>query len=449
MAIERDAAGLARREEAHAAVEAVLDTVLDRPGRGWWLALAVAAALLLVLVWGVGVLFAFGVGVWGANVPVVWAFDIINYVWWIGIANAASLLAAGLVLLRHEWRSGINRLAEAVALFAATCAAILPVLHLGRPWLFYWMFPYPNDMALWPQFRSPLAWDFVGILSHLIVVALFWYAGLVPDLAALRDHTRHPLARRLFGLAALGWTGSARQWEALHRAYILLAGLVVALLVFMQSIVALEFAATLLPGWHSTLLPPHFISGALVSGVGAILVLAIPLRATMDLRSFITEDHLDAMARILLGASLLVLYAEAFYAFTAWHEGDADSLRGLANRLFGPYGWVYWAAIGMVGGLAQLLWLARLRRSPVPLFAIALLITLGMWLDRFSIVVNPVQQDFLPSAWGAYQPTLTETTLFVGTLGLFAVLLVVYVRVLPVISVHEARKLAAGRGLRP
>jgi Ni/Fe-hydrogenase subunit HybB-like protein len=304
-------------------------------------------------------------------------------------------------------------------------------------------------MALWPQFRSPLAWDFFGIFAHLIVVALFWFVGLVPDLATLRDRTRHPLARVMFGLFALGWRGSAEQWRALHRAYVLLAGLVMALLVFMQSIVALEFAATLVPVWHSTLLPPHFVSGALVSGVGAILVLAIPIRRALGLEPFITRGHLDAMAQVLLGASLLVLYAEAFYAFMAWHGGEADSLRVLGNRLFGPFGWVYWAAIGMVGGVAQLLWLPWVRRTPLPLFVVALLVTVGMWLDRFTIVVSPVQQDFLPAAFAPYAPTFAEAALLLGTLGLFATLLVLYVRILPVVSVHDLQKLAAGRSLSP
>lgn len=444
----RENGGMGDGTDTPSVTETTSALVLERPLHWHWLiAFGVSGALVLFLVYAGGVLFLIGVGVWGINIPVVWAFDIINYVWWIGIANAASLLAASLVLLRRQWRATINRLAEAVALFAALCAAILPILHLGRPWLFYWVFPYPNTMDIWPQFRSALTWDFFGILAHLLVVFLFWYVGLLPDLATLRDRAKSTFARTAFGLAALGWRGSSRQWQAFRATYALMAALVVALLVFMQSIVALEFAVTLVPVWHGTILPPHFVAGAVVSGVGAILVVALPLRTALGIEALITRDHLDVMGRILLGAALVVVYAEAMMILTAWTSGDGDALRALDNRLFGPYGWAYWTAAAGIGVVTQALWFAPVRRSPPAIFAVALAAAAGMWFDRFSLLVGPIHRDFLVSSSAMYQPTVWELALLLGTLGIFFTLLLLFIRLLPVVSMYELRKLAEGRRL--
>ncbi len=422
------------------------DVVLEqRFGWKWTLAFAGAVGLVVLFIYAVVVLVAVGVGVWGTNIPFVWGFDIINYVWWIGIANAASLLAAALLLRRTPWRTSINRYAEAVALFAVICAGLFPILHLGRPWLFYWVFPYPTSFGVWPQFRTPLTWDFFAILTHLIATAAFWYTGLIPDLAILRDRARRVWARRIFGVLALGWRGSARHWFHHQTAYHILAGLMLPLVVFMQSTVSLEFAVTLVPDWHQTRLPAWFVISGLMSGLAMVLLVALILRAALRLHAFITPGQIDAMCWLLLASGLVTGYSYAYEAFMSWYGGDAFQQAALIGRATGTFAPIYWGAILCTFGAVQALWFRAVRRSFWMLGAVAVLINIGVWLDRFSIVVIGMCRDYLPSIWRDYQASLWEWALLFGTIGLFLTLMLLFMRFVPVIAMSEIKHVGSPR----
>jgi molybdopterin-containing oxidoreductase family membrane subunit len=420
----------------------ISSVVLQRTPRWWWPAFAASFLLLMLFLYSLGVLFVKGVGIWGINVPVAWGFDIINFVWWIGIGHAGTLISAILLLLRQPWRTSINRFAEAMTLFAVACAAVYPIIHLGRPQVFYWLLPYPNTMGLWPNFRSPLIWDVFAVTTYGTISALYWYVGLIPDLATLRDRSRHRLGRVIYGIFALGWRGSARHWHNYETASLLLAGLATPLVVSVHTVVSLDFAISILPGWHATIFPPYFVAGAVFSGFAMVMTLAIPLRALFGLEDFITMRHLQNMAKIMLVTGLIVAYGYLMEAFIAWYSGNEYERFMVWNRLAGPYRY-HWAALILCNVLVpQLLWSKKVRSSVPALFAISIAVNIGMWLERFVIIVVSLHRDFLPSSWGMYTGTEWDWATFVGTIGLFLSLLFLFIRFLPMISIFEMRTIA-------
>ena len=432
----------------------IADIVLTRPPRWPWLTMfALTSAGSLMFFGAITWLFIKGVGIWGVNIPVAWGFAIGNFVWWIGIGHAGTFISAVLLLLRQKWRTSINRFAETMTLFAAGIAGIFPILHLGRPWFFYWLVPYPNIMNLWPQWRSPLVWDFFAISAYLLVSFMFWYVGLIPDLATLRDRAASQPVQRFrqfaYGLLALGWRGEARHWARYETAYLLLAGLATPLVVSVHTIVALDFAIGNTPGYHSTIFPPYFVAGALFSGFAMVLTLAIPLRHFFGLEDFITRRHLANAAKVLIVTSWLVAYGYAAEIFTAFYSGDEAERYMTVNRWIGPYAPVYWSMLVCNVVVPQLLWWPRLRHSVLPLFAISLVINLGMWMERFLIVVSSLHRDYLPSSWGMFYPTAWDWITLLGSIALFVWLFLMFVRLLPVISISEMRRMVrenAGEG---
>ena len=419
----------------------ISSVVLQRTPLWFFGALAVTSAIMMMFLFSVTWLFAKGIGIWGNNVPVGWGFDIINFVWWIGIGHAGTLISAILLLLRQSWRTSINRFAEAMTLFAVVCAAMYPILHLGRPWVFYWLMPYPNAMGLWPQFRSPLIWDVFAVSTYATVSLLFWFVGLIPDLATLRDRARHPIVQHIYGMLAMGWRGSARHWHNYEVAYGLLAALATPLVVSVHTVVSFDFAVGLLPGWHTTIFPPYFVAGAIFSGFAMVVTLAVPLRAVFGLHDFITMRHLNNMAKIMLVTGLIVAYGYAMELFMAWYSGNEYERFVFLNRITGPYR-VSWFMLILCNVVAsQLLWFRRIRSSVKLLWVLSIVINVGMWLERFVIIVTSLHRDFLPSSWGMYQPTRWDVMTFVGTIGLFLTLLFLFIRVLPVISIFEMRTL--------
>jgi Ni/Fe-hydrogenase subunit HybB-like protein len=422
----------------------IADLVLKRPTHwGWVVGLGVSFALTLVFVVAIGYLFTRGVGIWGVNVPVVWAFAITSYVWWIAIGMSGTFISAALLLARQRWRTSINRFAEAMTIFAVSIAGLFPILHLGRPWFFYWLAPYPDVMNIWPQWRSPLVWDFFAILAYLILSLLFWYLGLIPDLATLRDRAQKRSRQIIYGLFALGWRGEARHWHRFETAYLMLAGLAVPLVFSVHSVVALDFAAGNTPGWHSTLLPPFFIDGALFSGFSMVLTLAVPMRAVFGLQDLITERHLDNIAKAVLATGLLLAYSYLIDIFIAFYSGNEYEIYTAQNRMFGPYAPVYWATIFCNVVVTQLLWFQCIRLNPLALFIISIIINIGMWLERFMLIVTSLHRDFLPSAWGMFYPTFWDWATLIGSIGFFFILFLLFVRFLPAISVYEMRELVA------
>jgi molybdopterin-containing oxidoreductase family membrane subunit len=408
---------------------------------GWYAGFALSGLFALLLFTALTYLVVKGVGIWGVNIPVGWGFAIVNFVWWIGIGHAGTLISAILLLLKQTWRTSINRFAEAMTLFAVACAGIFPVFHTGRPWLAYWLFPYPNTMDIWPQFRSPLIWDVFAVSTYATVSALFWYVGLIPDLATLRDRSQSRSGRMIYGMLAMGWRGSAHHWHRYDTAYLLLAGLATPLVVSVHTVVSFDFAIGILPGWHTTIFPPYFVAGAIYSGFAMVLTLAIPIRAVYGLEDFITMRHLQNMAKVMLVTGLIVAYGYATEAFISWYSGDPYEQFVPMNRMFGPYAVYYWALILCNVVIPQALWFKRVRTNVPLLFVIALIVNTGMWLERFVIVVISLHRDFLPSSWGNYAPTFWDWSTFLGTLGLFVALLFLFLRFLPMISIFEIRTL--------
>jgi molybdopterin-containing oxidoreductase family membrane subunit len=406
---------------------------------GWYAGFGVAFLFVLVLFVSLSYLVVKGVGIWGNNQPVGWAFGITNFVWWIGIGHAGTLISAILLLLRQEWRTSINRFAEAMTLFAVACAGIYPLFHVGRPWLAYWLLPYPNSMGVWPQFRSPLIWDVFAVSTYATVSLLFWFVGLIPDLATLRDRSQSRVGRIVYGMLAMGWRGSARHWHQYDTAYLLLAGLATPLVVSVHTVVSFDFAISILPGWHTTIFPPYFVAGAIYSGFAMVLTLAIPIRAVYHLEDFITSRHLQNMAKVMLVTGLIVAYGYMTEAFIAWYSGDPYEGFVPLNRLTGPYAPAYWALLFCNIAVPQLLWFKRVRLSVLSLFVISLVVNVGMWLERFVIIVTSLHRDFLPSSWGMYSPTVWDISTFMGTIGLFLALLFLFLRFLPMISIFEMR----------
>ncbi|HKX84299.1 MAG TPA: NrfD/PsrC family molybdoenzyme membrane anchor subunit [Pyrinomonadaceae bacterium] len=409
----------------------------------WFIGFGIAFMVAQLLMVTVVTLLAKGIGIWGNNQPVGWAFDIINFVWWIGIGHAGTLISAILLLLNQKWRTSINRFAEAMTLFAVACAAMFPLLHTGRPWLAaYWLFPYPNTMGIWPQFRSPLIWDVFAVSTYATISLLFWYVGLIPDLATLRDRAKNKFFKFLYGIASWGWRGSARHWHRYEIAYLLLAGISTPLVLSVHSIVSFDFSVSQIPGWHATIFPPYFVAGAIFAGFAMVLILCIPLRVWYGMKDFITDTHLIYMGKVMLATGLIVVYGYAMEAFFGWYSQSQYEVFMVKNRIWeGPYWYMYWLLILCNGLSIQLLWFKRFRESPFWLFMISIVVSIGMWLERFVIIVTSLNRDFLPSSWAMYSPTMFDWSMFIGTIGFFFTLIYLFVRFLPIISIFEVRTL--------
>lgn len=417
-----------------------------KTSRRWYLGFGIAFAFVMLLHLAMSYLFVIGVGIWGNNIPVGWAFDITNFVWWIGIGHAGTLISAILLLLRQKWRTSINRFAEAMTIFAVSCAGVFPLIHVGRPWLAYWLLPYPNPMGTWPQFRSPLVWDVFAVSTYATVSLLFWFVGLIPDLATLRDRAKNQAARIIYGVLAMGWRGSAVHWSRYETASLLLAGLATPLVISVHTVVSFDFATGIIPGWHTTIFPPYFVAGAIYSGFAMVMTLAIPIRTFYRLEDFVTMRHLENMAKVMLATGLIVAYGYMMEAFMAFYSGSQYDQFMIVNRLTGPYRVEYWALLLCNIVIPQALWSKRVRTSVPALFALSLIVNVGMWLERFIIIVTSLHRDFLPSSWGMYYPTRWDWATYTGTIGLFVALLFLFVRFLPMISIFEMRQLVAETG---
>src|SRR5438034_1280519 len=416
----------------------IASIVLRRPiTNGWVFGLAICFAILQWFLLAVCWLFYKGVGVWGVNVPVGWGFAIVNFVWWIGIGHAGTLISAILLLLRQQWRNSINRFAEAMTLFAVACAGMFPIFHLGRPWLFYWLFPYPNTMTYWPNFRSPLVWDVFAVTTYLTISLVFWYVGLIPDLASLRDQTNNRAIKFVYGLLAMGWRNSVRHWNRYETAYLLLGGLATPLVLSVHTVVSFDFSVGIVPGWHTTIFPPYFVAGAIYSGFAMVLVLAIPIRKFYGIEDLITMRHIENSAMVMLATGWIVCYGYAFEAFMNWYGGDPYESFLRWNRLHGPYAWSYFLLLFSNLVVPQILWFKKIRTNPVWLFFISLDVLVGMWLERFVIVVVSLTRDFLNSSFGQYYPTQFDWAIIIGTLGFFAACMFLFMRVLPAVSISE------------
>jgi Ni/Fe-hydrogenase subunit HybB-like protein len=418
--------------------------VLTRPvSLGWLMGFGVCFGFIMLLNLAIVYLIGKGVGIWGINIPVGWGFAIVNFVWWIGIGHAGTLISAILFLLNQKWRTSINRFAEAMTLFAVMCAGMFPLLHMGRPWFFFWMFPYPSTMKIWPQFRSPLIWDVFAVSTYFTVSLLFWFVGLIPDLATLRDRAVSKPKAIIYGMLAMGWRGSARHWQRYQSAYLLLAGLATPLVLSVHTVVSFDFAIAIVPGWHTTIFPPYFVAGAIYSGFAMVLTIAIPLRKAYGLEDYITMRHLENMAKVMLATGLIVAYGYFFEFFMSMYSGNKWDVFLVEQRLHGPYAHYYYMLILCNILTPQLLWIQKIRTNVFILFLMSLVINVGMWLERFVIVVISLSRDFVPSAWGRYSATFWDYAVLAGTLGLFAGLLFLFVRVLPAISIAEMRELVA------
>jgi molybdopterin-containing oxidoreductase family membrane subunit len=408
---------------------------------GWILGFLISFGLLQILAFAVTCLFAKGTGIWGINIPNAWGFAIINFVWWIGIGHAGTLISAILLLLKQDWRNSINRFAEAMTLFAVACAGMYPILHLGRPWLAYWLAPYPNTYNVWPQFRSPLIWDFFAVSTYGTVSLLFWYVGLIPDFASLRDRAGNKWFARLYALLSMGWRGSARHWQRYEMAYLLLAGMSTPLVLSVHSIVSFDFAVGIVPGWHSTIFPPYFVAGAVYAGFAMVLTIAIPFRKFYNLEGMITMKHIEMMCKVMLATGLIVGYGYAMEVFFGWYSANPNEQYMTWNRMFGPYWWSYWGLILTNILIPQVLWFHRFRMNKPVVFFVCLTISVGMWLERFVIIITSLHREFMPSKWGMYYPTIWDWATYAGTLGLFFTLLFLFIRFLPAINAFEMKHL--------
>lgn len=433
---------LGRNQTLASATAKISGIALDHPySLIWWLAFLPACGLLLMLGVAIGYLLVKGVGIWGINIPVGWGFAIVNFVWWIGIGHAGTFISAILFLLNQKWRTSINRFTEAITIFAVSCAGLFPLLHLGRPWLFYWLIPYPDTMGVWPQFRSALVWDLFAVSTYFTVSLIFWYLGMIPDFASLRDQATTRFKQKTYAILALGWKGSLMEWERYRSLQLLLAGLATPLVLSVHSVVSFDFAIALVPGWHSTIFPPYFVAGAIYSGFAMVINIIIPVRAVYKLHDFITPRHLNNMGLVLLATGWMVTYGYIMEAFMAWYSGDIYERYMMFNRAFGPYGWIFWILMLINVVIPQALWSRRVRTSPFWLFMVGLSVNIGMWVERFVIVVTSLHRDFVPSSWRMYIPTLWDWLTLFGTVGLFLTLLLLFIRYLPVIAISEVREL--------
>ncbi len=415
--------------------------IVERRGapRAWWVALGFMASLAAMMFGMIGYLIYKGIGIWGVNNPVGWGFAIVNFVFWVGIGHAGTLISAILYLLRQQWRTSINRFAEAMTIFAVVCAGIFPGIHVGRVWVVWWLFPLPNFQAMWPNFRSPLLWDVFAVGTYATVSLLFWYTGMVPDLATLRDRATTKVRRIAYGFFALGWRGSNRHWHRYEKAYLILAGLATPLVLSVHSVVSFDFATSQIPGWHTTIFPPYFVAGAIFSGFAMVMTCLIPAREWYGLKNIVTLYHLETMAKIILATGTMVGYAYATEFFIAWYGGNPAEQFAFVNRAFGPYAWAYWIMVSCNVVSPQLFWFKKIRTSPAALLVVCIFVNIGMWFERFVITVTSLSRDFLPAAWGYYRPTAIDILTFVGSFGLFFTLVLLFMRFLPMIAMAEVK----------
>ena len=407
--------------------------------KAWWILLAISSSLTLVLFSMIGYLITTGIGVWGLQVPVGWGYAIVNFVFWVGIGHAGTLISAILFLLRQRWRTSINRFAEAMTIFAVICAGIFPGIHVGRIWLAYWLFPIPNQMSMWPNFRSPLLWDVFAVGTYATVSLLFWYMGMIPDLATLRDRATTKVRFYFYGILSLGWRSSNRHWHRFEFAYLLLASLATPLVLSVHSVVSFDFAVSIMPGWHTTIFPPYFVAGAIFSGFAMVVTLIIPTRKIFKLEEIITLRHLENMAKIMLATSMMVGLAYSTEFFIAWYSGNAYEAFTFLNRAFGPYAWAYWTMVSCNVLVPQIFWFRKLRNNTVILWVASVLINVGMWFERFVIVVSSLSRDYIPTSWGYYRPTIIDVLTFVGSFGLFFTLFLLFVRFMPMVGMAEVK----------
>ncbi len=410
-----------------------------KPPRAWYIAFGISAAMTAVLLAMVGHLFFTGIGVWGLNHPVGWAWDITNFVFWVGIGHAGTLISAILFLFRQQWRTAINRFAEAMTIFAVICALLFPTIHVGRPWLIFWVFPLPNTMQVWPNFRSPLLWDVFAVSTYMLVSIMFWYMGMIPDMATFRDRAKTKLRGLIFGLLALGWRGSNRHWHRYEVAYMLLAALATPLVLSVHSVVSFDFATSQIPGWHTTIFPPYFVAGAIFSGFAMVLTLLIPARQFFGLRDIVTMRHLEVMSKVLMATGLMVGFAYSTEFFMAWYSGNTTEWFVFRNRAFGPYAWAYWIMVSCNVLIPQIFWSKKMRTNLLVLWFASIVVNVGMWFERFVIIVSSLHRDYLPSAWGYFTPSWVDILTFAGSFGLFFTLFLLFVRYLPMVAMAEIK----------
>ncbi|MHC4935905.1 MAG: NrfD/PsrC family molybdoenzyme membrane anchor subunit [Planctomycetota bacterium] len=421
----------------------VCGIVETRPTKAWFLALLMSLSVLGLLGILVPYLIFTGVGVWGVNNPVGWGYAIVNFVFWVGIGHAGTLISAILFLFRQKWRTSINRAAEAMTIFAVICAGLFPGIHVGRAWFAYWMFPLPNQMAMWPNFRSPLLWDVFAVGTYFTVSLLFWYMGMIPDLATLRDRAKNWIRKLAYGALSMGWTGSNRQWHRYERAYLLLAALATPLVLSVHSVVSFDFAVSQVPGWHTTIFPPYFVAGAIFSGFAMVVTLLVPCRAIFGLKEIITLRHLENMNKIIMVTGLMVGYAYAIEFFIAWYGGNPVEKFTFLNRAFGPYDWAYWIMVSCNVISPQIFWFKKARTSLVIMFIVSIFVNIGMWFERFVITISSLANDFVPSAWDYYSPTWVDIGIMIGAFGLFFTLFTLFCRFLPFIAMAEVKAVVA------
>ncbi len=437
--IEDDGQLIAGNPTFHTITEAVSSVVERKTPKMWYLLFAVASSLALMFVAMIGYLFWEGTGIWGLQIPVAWGWAIVNFVFWVGIGHAGTLISAILFLLRQQWRTSINRFAEAMTIFAVICAGTFPGIHVGRVWVVYYMFPLPNQMSMWPNFRSPLLWDVFAVGTYFTVSLLFWYTGMIPDLATLRDRAKTRIRKLVYGAFSLGWRGSHRHWQHYELAYLLLAGLATPLVLSVHSVVSFDFAVAQLPGWHATIFPPYFVAGAIFSGFAMVMTLAVIARKVYHLENFITLRHLENMNKIILLTGMMVGYAYVIEFFTAWYSGNLYEKFAFMNRALGPYAWAYWTMIFCNVVVPQIFWSRKMRRNVAVMFVASILINVGMWFERFVIVVSSLANDFLPSSWLYFKPTIFDIGMLVGSFGLFFTLFLLFLRYLPMIAMAEVK----------
>jgi len=415
-----------------------------KPPAIWWPLFVCTSTLMLVMFAMIGYLIFTGIGVWGVNTPVSWGFAIINFVFWVGIGHAGTLISAILFLFRQKWRTSINRFAEAMTIFAVICAGIFPAIHVGRIWVVHWLFPLPNQMNIWPNFRSPLLWDVFAVGTYFTVSLMFWYMGMVPDLATFRDRAKNKIRKVIFGLLALGWRGSNRQWLHYEKAYLLLAGLATPLVLSVHSVVSFDFATAQLPGWHTSIFPPYFVAGAIFGGFAMVVTLAVLARQLFGLMNIITLRHLENCAKVILATGMMVGYAYGMEFFTAWYSGNSSEFFTFINRAMGPYAWAYWIMITCNVVAPQLFWFKKARTNVWLLFTVAMFVNVGMWFERFVIVVTSLSRDFLPSSWDYYVPTTVDLLTLAGSFGLFFTLFLLFLRYLPMVAMAEIKSVMPG-----
>ncbi len=418
-----------------------LDT---KPDKKFLIAITISGSMLLLGALCVGLTFWFGVGLWGNNQPVGWGFGIVNFVYWIGIGHAGTLISAILFLLRQRWRTGIARFAEAMTIFAVMCAGLFPIIHMGRPWLAGYLLPYPNQHALWPNFTSPLVWDVFAVSTYFTVSLVFWYIGLIPDFASLRDRTKTKLKKIIYSIFSLGWRHSHRNWQHYEKAYLILAGFATPLVLSVHTIVSFDFAVSIVPGWHTTIFPPYFVAGAVFSGFAMVVLVLVFVRKLFNLEHIITVTHLERMNKIMMATGMMVGYGYAMEFFIAWYSGNPFEQFVFISRALGPYAFTYWIMISCNVIIPQLFWFKRFRRSIPVMLAIAILVNVGMWMERFVIVVTSLHRDFLPSSWGMFIPTLTDFGILIGSFGLFFTLVILFTKTLPVVSIAEVKAVSEG-----